>query len=208
MLNRKEITAIAIIGLILAFSISLMRSVELFLYTLVAILLVIVINIAAKKIIAYYYESEIETKIWEFKRYGYKANWHFKKPIPIGGFLPLISTVLTFGYITWMASLVFEVKPKIYRAVKRHGLYSYSEMTERHIGFIAAAGIFANLIFAVVGYLTGFEEFAKFNIYYAFFNMLPIANLDGNKIYFGNVVFWSFLAAIVLIGLGYVFLIV
>jgi len=208
MLTRKEIVSIAVIALILAFSISLMKTFELFVYTLIAIIFVILINITAKKITSYYHEAEIESSIWEFKRYGFKAHSHFKKPIPIGAFLPLITTFLTFGYLTWMGSLVFEVKPKIYRAVKRHGYYSYSELTERHIGLIAASGIAANLIFALIGYLVGFPDFARFNIYYAFFNMLPIANLDGNKIYFGSVVMWSFFAALVLIGVGYALLLV
>jgi hypothetical protein len=38
--------------------------------------------------------------------------------------------------------------------------------------------------------------------------MLPIADLDGNKIFFGSIVIWSFLAVLVLIGLGYIFLLV
>jgi len=41
-------------------------------------------------------------------------------------------------------------------------------------------------------------------VYYAFFNILPLSDLDGNKIFFGNLVLWSFIAALVLIGMGYV----
>jgi Zn-dependent protease len=107
-----------------------------------------------------------------------------------------------------MACLVFDVKPKIYRAAKRHGLYSYSEMTESHIGLIAAVGVIASLVFAVIGYLMGFSEFSRLSIYFAFFNMIPISDLDGNKIFFGSLILWSFLAALVLIGLGYVFFLV
>ena len=107
-----------------------------------------------------------------------------------------------------MASLVFEVKPKSYRAAKRHGLYTFSEMTEEHMGYIAAAGIFATLVFAVIGYLLGFTEFSKLSIYYALFNMFPISSLDGNKIFFGNIVLWSFLASLVVIGLLFMVFIV
>ena len=81
-------------------------------------------------------------------------------------------------------------------------------MTEEHIGLIAASGIFANLFLGIIGYLIGFPLFAKLSIWFAFFNMIPISNLDGNKIFFGNLVLWSFLAIITLIGLGYTFLLV
>ena len=110
-----------------------------------------------------------------------------------------------------MASLVFDVKAKAYHAAKRHGIYSFSEMTEEHIGKIAAAGIFVNLLLAFIFYFVGGDFgilFAKLNIWFVFFNMIPLSDLDGNKIFFGNLVLWSFLAIVTLIGLGYTFLLV
>lgn len=201
MLNKKEILIITVIALILAFTISLVESLKIFSYILITVFLIIIINTLAKKIMSFYFDSEIEIGLWEIKRYGFKAHKYFKKPFPAGAFFPIITTAFSFGYVTWMASLVFEVKSKIYRAAKRHGFYSFSEMTEYHIGLIAAAGILANLGFAIIGYLINFPEFARFNIYYAAFNMIPISDLDGNKIFFGSKVLWSFLASIVLIAL-------
>ncbi len=216
MLNKNEIIIIAIVTLILAFTISLIETVEIFLYTLLTVFLILTINITAKKVASFYLDSEIEIKLWEIKRVGllflfwkFKKGSHpsheFKRPFPAGAFLPIISKIFLFPVhnFIWMASLVFNVKPKIYRAAKRHGLYSFSEITESHLGLIASAGIIASLISAVIGYLIGFPDFARLSIYYAFFNMLPISELDGNKIFFGNIVLWSFLASIVLIGLFY-----
>lgn len=203
MLNKKEIAQILITTIIFAFAISLIKTWKIFSYTLLAVFLVLMVNIIAKKIASFYLDSEIEIRLWEIKRYGFKANKYFKTPLQAGAFLPIISKVLFFpfkGFI-WMASLIFEVKPKIYRAAKRHGLYSFSEMTEFHLGLIAAAGIFANLIFAIIGYLINFPEFARLNIYYAFFNMIPLSDLDGNKIFFGSIILWALLASMVLIGL-------
>ncbi|MBU0894546.1 MAG: hypothetical protein KKF48_02830 [Nanoarchaeota archaeon] len=206
MFEKKEIVPILITTLILGVVISLIESLELFLYSLLAVFLVIIVNIVAKKISCFYLDSEIEIKLWEFKRYGFKKSSYFKKSFPAGAFFPIIFTAFTLGYVNWMACLVFDVKAKIYRAAKRHQLYSFSEMTEWHIGLIAASGILANLIFAVLGYLMGFPLFTKINIYYVFFNMIPLSNLDGNKVFFGNFVMWAFLAALTLIGLGYIFL--
>lgn len=203
MLNSREISSLVIIIFILAITISFLRSIEVFLYVLLAVFLMLVINIFAKKIMSFYFDSQIEVKLWEIKRYGFPAGAYFKKAFPAGIFFPIIISAISFGNLFWMASLVFDVKPKIYRAAKRHGLYSYSEMTEEHIGLIAAAGVFANIVFAVIGYLVGFPEFARLNIYFAFFNILPLADLDGNKIFFGSLILWSFLATLILIGIGY-----
>lgn len=203
MLNKKEILLIIILSLIFALAISLVQTVEIFIYTLIAIFLIITINIIAKKIMSYYLDSEIEIKLWQIKQYGFKPKQHFKKPFPAGAFFPIFSKLIFFPIngLIWMASIVFDVKPKVYRAAKRFGLYSFSEITESHLGFIASAGIIANIIFAVIGYFLGFQEFARLSSFYVFFNMLPISNLDGNKIFFGNKILWSFLASLVLIGL-------
>jgi membrane-associated protease RseP (regulator of RpoE activity) len=145
------------------------------------------------------------------QRYGFKPHKHLKRPFPMGAFLPIIVAALTMGYVYWLATLVFDVKAKVYRAAKRHGLYSFTEMTEYHIGLIAAGGIVANLLFALIGYLIGFPEqmnFVSLSIFYALFNMLPISSLDGNKIFFGSIILWSFLATIVLIAVGLAFMIV
>jgi len=219
MLNQKEITFVIIISLILAFTISLMESLEIFLYTLLFIFLILLINTFAKKIAAFYLDSEIKIKLWELKRFGLlhfmnitpikstHPSREFKKPFLAGAFLPIIVTAFSFGYLTWMASLIFEVKSKTYKAAKRHGFYSFTEMPEYHIGLIAASGILANLLFALIGYLINFPLFTKLNIYYAFFNMIPISSLDGNKIFFGSKLLWSFLTIIVLIALGISFVI-
>jgi len=203
MLNKKEIIIISVVIIVLALGISLMESIELFLYALLSVFLIIGINITAKKIMAYRLDSEIEIKLWEIKQYGFRPKQHFKKPFPIGLILPLISKVIFFPIngLIWMASLIFDIKPKIYRAAKRHGFYSFSEVTETHIGLIATTGVIANLIIAIIAYFIGFQEFSKLSVFYIFFNMLPISNLDGNKIFFGNIVLWSFLASIVLIGM-------
>jgi len=218
MLNRKEITTIIILTIILAFVISLVETLELFLYALLSVFLIFMINIATKKVVSFYFDTEIEIKLWEIKRVGLfyfigmipvttpHPSHKLKRPFPMGAFLPLIIKVLSVGYLNWMACFVFDVKSKIYKAAKRHGLYTFSEISEFHLGLIAAAGILANLLFAIIGYFIGLPEqmnFVKLSIWFAFFNMLPISDLDGNKIFFGNLTLWSFLASIVLIGLFY-----
>lgn len=204
MFNKNEVITIAVAAIIIAFSTSLLLGGWIaFLWTLLAVFVVILINVVAKKVFGSLIETEVYVKFWEIEGMGIRKRKTFKKPFIIGTILPLISKIILFPIkgFAWMASLIFEVKPRVSRASKRHGLYTFSEMTEEYIGYIAAAGIVANLIFAVIGYLIGFTEFSKLSIYYTLFNMIPISNLDGNKIFFGNIVLWSFLACIVIIGL-------
>ncbi|MBU4069739.1 MAG: hypothetical protein KJ646_02045 [Nanoarchaeota archaeon] len=200
MIDKKEFASIIVISIILAFTLSLVQTWKIFLYTLLSIFLIILINILAKKITSYYLDSEIKIKIWEIKRFGFKAHYHLKRAFPAGAFFPVIFTAFSSGYFNWMACLIFDVKTRIYKAAKRHGLYSFSEIPEYHIGLIAASGIGINLFCAIIAYLIGFQEFAKLSIYYAFFNILPLSDLDGNKIFFGSLVMWSFLASLTLIG--------
>ncbi len=208
MLEKKEIGAILGVIVVLGFVISITQEFKIILYTFSSIFFVIIINICAKKIAGFYLDSEIEIKLWEIKRYGFKPSKYFRKPFPAGLIFPLIAIIFSLGNFIWLASLTFEVKPKVYKAAKRFGLYTFSEITESQIGLIASAGISMNLIFAIFGYLIGFSNFAALNIYYAFFNMIPLWDLDGNKIFFGNLVTWSFLTSIVLVALGYVFFII
>ncbi len=218
MLNKQEVVSIIIIAIILSFCISLRKSLENYFYILLGISVIILVNIITKKITADYFEAEIETRMWEIERFGLfhflnltketgisrsHPSKKFKRPLQIGAFLPLITTALTFGYIPWLASLTFKIKPRIERAAKRHGFYSFTEISEYHLAIVATSGIIANIILAVIIALIGFPQIAKISIYYAFFNMLPISNLDGNKIFFGSITLWSFLASVILIALGF-----
>lgn len=207
MINKREALIIALIIIIITLSINLSLNLieewKKVLYSLLAVSIVILTNIFTKKIMAYQLDSEIEMKVWEIGRFGFTKDKHSKKPFPLGAFLPIISKIIFFPFksFVWMASLVFDIKPRIYRGAKRFGLYTFSEITESHLGLIAASGIAINLILAVIGYFIGFPLFARLNVYYAFFNMLPVSELDGNKIFFGNLILWSFLASLVLIGM-------
>lgn len=211
MFNRNELFSILIVTLIFAFAIGLFQSISKIPYIFLIFFLILFINVFAKKIASFYLDSEIDVKLWTVERYGFRPSQYLKKPFPLGLILPILTSLLFFGQLSgfiWLAALIFDVKPKVYRAAKRYGLYSYTEMTEDHIGIIAAAGVFANLFFAIIGYLLGFPEFSRFSIYFAFFSMIPLSDLDGNKIFFGNLALWSLLATLVLIGLVYAFFLV
>ena len=213
MFNKKEIFLISLTIIIFAFliniSASLIEDWQTFLFALISFSIIVLGNIFAKKIVAFNLDSEIEMQLWETGKFPlvYRKD---SKPFPMGAVLPIITKIIFFPFNTffWMASMVFEVKPRIFRGARRHGLYTFSDITEYHMGLIAASGIAINLIFSIIGYLLGFPLFSRLNMYYAFFNMIPLSDLDGNKILFGSKLLWSFLASLILIGMLFAILIV
>lgn len=207
MITTKEIISLILALIILAFSNAFINP-EKFINSLFIFAIILIVYITAKKLTAYYYEAEEETKIWSFKRYGLYERAHFKTSIPIGIILPFLLSILTFGYVKWFAVTESEIKPTKIRAVKRHDYYSYSEMTEWHIGLVSAAGIFACLILALIAYILNFSDLARASIYFACFNLLPIGKLDGTRIFFAHIVLWIVLAVISLIALGYALLLI
>ena len=213
MLKKKEWGTLFILTLFIGFSVALHKlggeeGTEFLLIAFIGVFLALIINILIKKVTAFYLDTEIEFKVWEFKKWGFRAHDKFKKGFPAGIFFPLIFAVLLAplnGFL-WVGSMVFDVKAKKYKTAKRHGYYSFSEATENHIGGIALAGVIANLLLGLIFYLIGIPEIAKINIWFAFFNIIPISDLDGNKIFFGNYIAWAVLAIISIISLVYTFL--
>ena len=78
MLNKNEILSIIAITIILAFMISVTNLSELFIYSLIFVFIIILLNIITKKIVSSFFNSEIEVKLWKFKRYGFEKKSIFK----------------------------------------------------------------------------------------------------------------------------------
>lgn len=203
MLKLKESVHIIIAIALFAFIISFLQGLNAFAIALIIAAIIMVVSIFAKKLMAYYLESETEQKIWHWQRWGYYARSHLKKPIPAGIIFPFILVWISYplGFLKVLTFLQFEVKPTSARAAKRHGLYRYSELTEWHIALIAGTGVIACLILAIIAYLLGYPDLARYSIYFSAWNLLPLGQLDGSKILFGSKLLWFVLAIPTLIGL-------
>lgn len=214
MFNKKEFFSMLsislVIGTILSVSVESVDEWQSYIFVTIGVaFLVILINAVFKKIMAHYFQAEVEISVWQFRRIiyptsktivGVKPHQYMKNWFSAGFFLPLILKFVSFGIINWMACLTFDVKGTIYRAARRWGMYQYSEVTENEMAWIAFAGILANLVFAFLGYLTNLPLFAKVNLVYAFYNSIPLSNLDGTKMFFGYNRLWWFSMIITSIG--------
>lgn len=201
----REILVVILASVIIALTISLKDSSLLF-YALVSFLIIIVLNVVVKKIVAYYLEADLKTKLWSVYQYGFRKASHFKVPLPMV-WLPLVIGFLSRGFFWWLGILEFDLEPRTERVSRRHGLYRFSEITEWHLAVIAVFGVVANLVIALIGYLTGFEQFARFSIYFAAWNLIPFSSLDGSKVFFGSKALWIVISVITAIFLGYALLV-
>lgn len=163
--------------------------------------IVISLNIIAKKITASALDTDVSHSVWSWSRYGLTPHSHFKNSVPIGAILPIILSLFSLGLLKFPAVLTYETKALKTRAAKRFGFYSFTEITEWHNSLIGASGIFILLLLSLITYLLpiNLELLAKMSAYYAFFNLLPISNLDGTQIFFGSRVLWTALSIIALI---------
>ncbi len=215
MFKLNEIIHILIAVILFAFVINFLKDFNSFLTALLVAFIIIFVSILAKKLMAYFLESEIEQKILHWQRWGWYQRSYFKKPLPIGVILPFVMVWLSYpaGFFKMLTFLQFDVKPTSGRAAKKHGLYRFTEMTEWHIAAIAGFGIFSCLVLAVISYFLGgyagwIPVLGKFSIYYAVWNLIPFGQLDGCKLFFGSRRLWFLLAVLSIIGLGYALFII
>jgi len=162
--------------------------------------IIISINILSKKFIAAKLDSNVIHEIWQFQKYGFKPSRKFKRAKLFGVIIPLLLTAFSIGSLKVMSILTYETTALKRRAARRHGAYSYTEMTDWHIALIGAGGIIATLLIAFISYwIPGLQLLTKGAIYYTFWNMIPFSKLDGTQIYMGSRVLWTTLEIITVI---------
>jgi len=199
--TRNEIFTIILASLILALTVSFKNTAGIY-YAGISFLIIISANVATKKIVGYFLETDVQTKFWSWYRFGFRKDSHFKSPVPMA-WLPLLLALFTKGFFWWLAILEFDVKAKSERVSRRHGLYRFTEVTEWHMAWIATWGLIINAALAIVAYLAGFELFTKLSMYYIVWSLVPLSKLDGSRIFFASRAMWITIVTIALIILGW-----
>jgi len=208
MFKLKEVAQIIIAIILFAFVISfpgVLKDNGRIVEALIFAFIILVASTLAKKITAYYYDSEIEQKTLHWRRWGYYERSQLKKPIPIGILLPFLLVWISWptGFIKMLTFLQTDIKPTSARIARRRGGLSqrFLEMTEFHSAVICGIGIAASLVLGLTAWVLGYGLLAKFSIYFCVWNMLPLGQLDGSRILFGSKPLWLFLGILTLAGL-------
>ncbi|MFH1248876.1 MAG: hypothetical protein V1660_01885 [archaeon] len=154
----------------------------------------LMINVIAKKIAAYKLGCEIEMEPWQAKRYWFYESAHIRYGIPMWVVWPIFMVWASLGLVWWLVVMTFEVYATRARVGRK-----FAELTEWDIALIASAGIVTNLVVAVIFAARGDITFAYMNLWFVFFNLIPFPAYDGGKIFFGEALFYVFIATISLI---------
>ncbi|MFC1685783.1 hypothetical protein ACFLZZ_02040 [Nanoarchaeota archaeon] len=185
MIDWKEMLTLASSALVLGYIIAFTTFTEFnlkswFIWFLLG-LLILTVNTVGRKLTALFYDADAKISHWHIKRYGFWKWMYFKKLFPIWFILPVFLIWITDGFISWLAIITFEASPLKSRARRK-----FSEVTEWDLALIAIGGLLLNAVLAFVSYLLGFGDFAKINLMFILFNLIPISNLDGAKVLFGS----------------------
>lgn len=163
-------------------------------------IIIIFVNLIAKKIAASFYSIKIEYSIWKFQRYGYYERSLLKKSFPIGLVLPFFLAFFSLGIIKPLTFLQFDAEniPEK-RILKKHGIIRKSEINESDLALTAAWGFYSLLIVSLIGIIISFRELTLYPLYYGFWNLVPVENLDGIKLFFGSRISWFFVIILYII---------
>ncbi|MFH0831945.1 MAG: hypothetical protein V1886_03740 [archaeon] len=152
---------------------------------------ILLVNILAKKALAYKLGCVLEIKPWTFERYGFGRAQYFGVPIPAWLLWPVLVVWASLGNVWWLVVSTFEVHATMRRVGRK-----FAEVTEWDISLIAALGIIANIIAAVIAYSLGYQQISFMSMWFVFFNMLPFPAYDGGRIFFGSRIFWVFMSSL------------
>jgi hypothetical protein len=166
---------------------------------LIIAFIIIFISVICKKIAARYFYVKIEHQIWGFQRFWYAERNYFKKPAPIGLILPFFLSILSLGYIKCFTLLQFNAENSKTRILKQRGLHRHSEINESDLAFVSAWGFWGLIILAIIGVIVHQPELTKYTIFYGIWNLLPLGQLDGTKLFFGSLFNWMLLAVVYII---------
>jgi len=218
-LSKKEMVWIIIIAIISSF-ISFLPIIPdpiIIFSTLLIFFMILLVNFYAKKLGANIHSLKIEHKIWELTTVGFTKRSHFKKPIPIGLILPFFISIFSLGNIKPYTFFQYEYENKssrrMLKAVGWKKALRKEYVNEYDFAMTAAYGFFSLIILTLIGYFIYFfdikfgYDLAKFSIYYGLWNLVPVSNLDGAKVFFGSFIMWSFLIILFLISLALLFIV-
>lgn len=202
--TKKEITwviiSIFIMGFIISFSLTPTFTPKILLISAIIILT----SVITKKTAGNYFAINVEHNIWEFKQFWVTKRSHFKKPIPIGLIFPFFISIIALGIIKPFTLLQFNVKNIKKKRILRsrgQGPYRREEINESDIGFTSAWGFWALILLAIVGSYLKQPELTKYSIYYGIWNLIPLGQLDGMKLFASSLINWVLLAITYLVSL-------
>ena len=171
-----------------------------FLEILIIILIVVLFRELVIKFFASRHEVISEYRLWNVERLWFGGSGKLPFTFPFGVIASLILTVVSRGnfYFTAIGVHNLTENKSARTGRKKPGLSYFEEMQ------IACSGIFSTLVLAIIFVLLGraldFNITSIVNIcfFIVLFNMIPLSDLDGAKIFFGSILTYIFLLVFII----------
>ncbi|HIH25502.1 hypothetical protein J4476_00145 [Candidatus Woesearchaeota archaeon] len=196
MFTKKEGIHLAISILILTFIFGFDDGRETFiakywLLNLLGVFLIVTLSILFREAMIKYKASKHEAKseytIWNVKKFWFKGA-ESKKGMPFGILLALIVVIVSKGKLFFTAIGEHKLNENIEHRTGRRRIH----LQDYERAMICLYSIWSGVILAIIGAATGIKMLITINFFLIIFNYLPIGDLDGAKIFFGNLFLYVF----------------
>jgi hypothetical protein len=158
----------------------------------------LLVYLISHKLIARNYGCGSTFRIWSIKRFWFTKRAKIKNTkifgikinsIKIGIILPLLFSFFSNGLLKFCAVGSSEISEIKLARTKRQ----FKQVTDFEIAIIHFAGpLTLTLLALILNIIPGFSDLVKISYYIAIFAMVPLAGLDGTKIFFGSAPLYLF----------------
>lgn len=210
MFTKREIIHLVISILILAFvfgfddgnpSFVLNHWVINFLRFFLVVAIALLFRELTVKVFARRHDANSEYEIWNIKRVWFTGTTKLPRGFPFGIIIAFVLAIASRGNVFFTALGIHKLEEnKVARAGRKNPTLNYSEEAQ-----IVSMGILSSLFLAVVSIVIGkvfalnTTNFVTVNFFIALFNMIPLSNLDGAKIFFGSLLMYIFLLVFIVV---------
>ncbi|MEK6841456.1 MAG: hypothetical protein AABX45_02585 [Nanoarchaeota archaeon] len=157
-----------------------------FIYVFILVSLTILFNTMGYKLTAKYLGAEAEIKIWNSHKFSEKFKLTKVSKYILTPVLSILITLFSNGKIFFSAVSTFDIK--------NYSLYGrkFPKLSYFNLGLIAVGGLFFNFILMILFKILMLKEGVLINAWFIVWNLLPISELPGAKIFFASRVMYLF----------------
>ncbi len=155
-------------------------------YVFILVSLTILFNVLGYKLTAKYLGTEAEIKIWNSDVFREKFQFTKMYRYILTPVLPVLITLFSNGKLFFSCLSTFDIKNETLYGKK------FLKLSYLNIGLIAVGGLFFNFILMIFFKLLNLDKGVLINAWFIFWNLLPLSNLPGAKIFFASRIMYLF----------------
>jgi hypothetical protein len=193
--SYKELKAIIIITVILTFIFAYNDNKPVFVlknwllnlfYVLILVSLIVLFNTLGYKLTAKYFGADIKIKVWNAEKFEGKFSLRKLGSYIFSPVLPILITLFSNGKIFLSSVGTFDAKN--YNVFGKR----FPKLSYFNLGLITIGGLFFNLVLMMLFKILLLKKGVTISSWFIIWNLLPISELPGSKIFFASRVMYLF----------------